>query len=934
MKKILLSATVLLSVLTSVNAQTIQPCNTYGVREVYLKNVPGYAAKLNAAEAASKAEYEAFLKNQKIAKTASISPTYNFTVPVVFHVLHLGEAPGTGSNIDDQICADALAQVNRDYAMQGADINAIDPLFKPLYVNSHMQFMLAQKDPNGNCTNGVVHHYDPNTNWDQANLFNYKYSTNGVGQWHPSQYLNIYVVKNIIGSSMGIIVGYTHLPGTSPVDAADAIVYNYNFLGQNNILDARSLSHEIGHFFGLSHTFGSTNSPGFECGNDDIGDTPATTGFFSTCPKPASFLVAPSVTTPIDSSDITKVTFGAMTNTTSLNSLTGTMIRPLMTLVATTVTPTVDTLSVTAKGVAGGYSDFSGVYGNDFNSGTTNTITIKSLAKSIDNNNVAVYIDYNNNGSFVDAGETIFVSPTTLFGTQTYTTSTTIPNGSYGIFRMRVITSNAPITGPTFNPTSGEVEDYNFNIGTTPSPTTSPINVTMATCDTKRPNIENFMDYSSCPKMFTQMQTDKVRASAQSVIGLRNILVDTANLVFTGILNKAVVTNTNGTTSYVYSPTTITPCSPIADFASNKSITCQSQSITFNSTSYNSTPTSYSWVFEGGTPATSNAASQAVTYTYPGTYSVSLTVSNANGTSTKSVSSVVFAGWDSFNTLPYSEDFESGTWVPNGMTIRNQDYGTPTWELSNFGAGTSSKSMILPNANYSPQGFGGFIANVDAIETPQFDFSTTTNVAISFDYSFARKTGVTQDQFYFQYTTDCGGTWTNVTGSPSASLMATSGGTVDAPYMPWSNITPNPKWVTKSFSSALLAGVVGKRNVRFRFWFRNDVSNGKSQNLYIDNINITGVVGVHEFENSLGLSIYPNPTNSSSVVDFTSPTNSKVNISVYDVTGRIVEESIINTSAGTNSKYSVNSSNKLTAGIYFITLMIDNNKVTKKLIIN
>lgn len=983
MKKLLLSATACLSMFVTINAQNILPCNTYGIRETYLKTVPGYAAKLNAAEAASAAEYQAFLT----AKSATLDPNYTFTVPVVFHVLHLGETPGTGSNIDDQICIDAVAQINKDYAKQGTDISSIDPLFEPLYVNSHMQFMLAQKDPQGNCTNGVVHHYDPKSNWDQSDLFNYQYSTMASGNWNPSKYLNIYVVKNIIGASMGIIVGYTHLPGTAPIDPADAVVYRNDFLSG---LDSRSLSHEIGHWFGLSHTFGDTNSPGFECGNDDIGDTPKTTGFFSTCPKPGNYLVAPTVTNPVDSSDIVKIKFGAMTSTTALNSLSANIIRPLITLVATTVTPTSDTSNFTATGVAGGYSDFTNVYGNDFNSGTTNTISITSLAKSIDNNYVGVYMDYNRNGSFADAGEAVYIPtvtvvnynvvPFTPMGVYTFsatpvkinkiitgTVTTTpdsfvvvpatviIPSGIYGLIRMRVITSNTPITGPTMTPGSGEIEEYNFNIGTTPSPTTG-INKTMATCDNIRPNIENIMDYSSCPKMFTQGQTTKVRLSASSMIGNRGLLIDTANLVFTGILNKSVgtftVITTNTTTvppttvvttytAYVYTPTTITPCAPIADFVSNKAMTCSGQAVTYKSTSYNfntSTTASYSWIFEGGSPATSTLATQSVTYSTPGTYSVSLTVSNANGSSTKSVNSFFTTKWNADQiTLPYSEGFESGQWWPIGWNIINNEFNTPTWEMSNYGNFPSSKSIVLGSANHT-NNFQRFDGNVDIAETPSFDFSNTTNVSFAFDYSFARKTGVVADTFKVQYSLDCGGSWKSVPSIPTTAVMATSGGTVNAPYIPWSSATsvtdPSYKWKTVTVANAFFSSLVNnQRTVKFRFWFKNDVQGGQSQNLYIDNVNISGTVGIHEFENSLGLSIYPNPTNSSSTIEFTSPKNSKVNITVYDVTGRVIEESYLNANAGVNSKYLVNSSNSLKAGIYFVTLVIDNNKITKKLII-
>lgn len=916
MKKLLLSATAFVSFASLSYAQEIKPCGTYEAREYYLKTLPGYAAKLNAAENKAKAEYEAFLQNANSSKTNLVQSTY--TVPVVFHVLHNGEAVGSGANISDAALIAALAQVNKDYGKQNSDTVNIDPLYQPLYKNAKMKFVLAKKDPNGNCTSGIVRHEDPNTDWSR-DLLNYQYSTMAAGNWNPSKYLNVYIVSNIQGSSIGITVGYTYLPGTSPVSAADAIVYRYDFLSG---LDARALSHEIGHWFGLSHTFGATNEPGFECGNDDIYDTPATTGFFSTCPKPGSYTVIPSVAISADSSDITKVSFGAMSNTTALNSLNGTMIRNLFTMVSTTVTPIVDTTSSFGIGTSGGYSDFTRKYGNDFNAGTTNTLSITSIASSTVSNYAAAYMDYNKDGDFSDAGETVLAPTGGSFGTQTFTSSVLIPTGTYAIIRLRVLTSDAPITGPTMAITSGEIEDYNLNIGTTPSATNTP-NRTMATCDSVRPNVENIMDYSSCPKMFTIGQIDKMRLTCQSSIASRDSLVGIANLIATGILDA------NG------NPTGVTPCGPIADFSSNKSQNCAGQAIVFTNTTYNSIPTSLSWTFEGGTPSTSTLSTPSVTYATPGTYSVSLTASNGNGTSTKTVNSFVTVNWNGAKKLPFSENFESGQWWPDGFVMTNEDIGTPSWEMSNYGAGGSTKSVVLASANYSSN-FTGFDGNVDIMETPSFDFSNTTNISFSFDYSFARKSVVvaTDETFKLQYSLDCGGSWLNMPGTPTASVMAVSGGTVNVPYIPWSSTVPNPKWITKTYPSAALVSVLNnKRDVKFRFWFENDVTGGQSQNLYIDNINISGSVGINEFENALGLSIYPNPTSSSANVEFTSPYDAKVNIVVYDVTGRVVEENASNATAGVNSKYTVNSSNTFSSGIYFITLSVGNNKLTKKLII-
>lgn len=69
---------------------------------------------------------------------------------------------------------------------------------------------------------------------------------------------------------------------------------------------------------------------------------------------------------------------------------------------------------------------------------------------------------------------------------------------------------------------------------------------------------------------------------------------------------------------------------PMAGFTADLTDICVGQSIMFQDASTNQ-PTAWAWSFEGGEPATSNAANPSVTYHQAGTYSVSLTVTNENG---------------------------------------------------------------------------------------------------------------------------------------------------------------------------------------------------------------------------------------------------------------------------------------------------------------
>lgn len=901
MKKILLNVTACLSLFSFVaKAQTV-PCATYEMQEHYKKTIPGYAEKVQAAKSQLANEYQAFLQNKsnsQASRTSTLSPSYQFTVPVVFHILHTN---GT-ENISDALCVSALAQVNKDYARDNADTNLIDPYFKPMYVNSNLHFELAKKDPYGNCTNGIVHHYDPNTNWGR-DLYAYVYSTYGTYNWAPSKYLNIYIVKQIGQvSSGGITVGYTYIPGTSPNYGSDAIVYRHDFLSG---LDARSLSHEIGHWFGLSHTFGDTNNPGVDCGDDGIDDTPKTVGFFSTCPKAGVIGAPPAVTTP-NGTDIGFVKLGsALSMTTTNNSLTGSTP---YTSGSGTVSVT-KTITTTAKGTAGSYSDFTDIYPITYSTGNQ-LLTVSTLQSTPSLNAIRVYIDLNKNGTF-DASESVLNQTTPVMGPQTATA--TVNLSASGLCRMRVIVNEGgPVTGPNMAITDGEYEDYMLNIG-------------LAICDTVRPNIENIMDYSSCPKMFTQGQTDLMRLVAGSSLASRNNLSDTANLVLTGIFSHSVNPVTNAT---VYYPSPANVCAPISDFASNKKNICAGQSINYTATSYNtSSALSYVWTFEGGSPATSTNAAQTVTYSTPGVYGVTLTTTSAEGTSSKTEVSYVHVYWNSDPiTVPFMEDFENGINWPDWLVV-NPDVNSITWQSANYGSRGSSKCIMIPNAVGNPT-----YGQLDIIESKAYDFSNVSNVSLAFDYAFARKTAAVADTFKLQYSLDCGGSWINVLTTPTAAQMASaSGGSLTTnPYVPIPADSTN--WITKTYLPIATNVFNGKRDVKFRFYFRSDAS-GLSQNIFIDRLNITGVVGLNELAKTIGLAIYPNPTNSSASIDFTSPVDSKVTISVLDVTGRIVEQNYINASAGEKTIYTVNKNSVLTSGIYFVTLDMNGQKVTNKLIV-
>lgn len=214
------------------------------------------------------------------ARTATV-PNSTYVIPVVFHIMHLGGP----ENISDAQVLDGLRILNRDFAKQNADISEVIPQFQGIADSTRIQFVLPTRDPMGNCTNGIIHHYSTDADWDDSSPTLYSQT------WDPTMYMNVYIVKSITLSSGFGAAGYTYYPGTWFIgDQADAIVVLNNYFGSigtgTNFL-SRVLTHEVGHWLDLAHVFGYFQTAGIDCSDDDfVMDTPQTIGYL-TCPNPA-----------------------------------------------------------------------------------------------------------------------------------------------------------------------------------------------------------------------------------------------------------------------------------------------------------------------------------------------------------------------------------------------------------------------------------------------------------------------------------------------------------------------------------------------------------------------------------------------------------------------------------------------------------------------
>jgi PKD repeat protein len=188
--------------------------------------------------------------NKSKQKLLSHNPNLKI-IPVVVHVIHDG---GT-NNISDSQIQSQIDVLNEDFRKKigtNGFGNGID---------TDIEFCLAKKDPQGKCTNGIMRINSPLSNHQTYQRSQLKL----LSYWDNLRYINIYVVKSINGSSG--ILGYSSFPG-GPANE-DGIVIRHDYFGKIGTAASslgRTTTHEIGHWFGLYHTFNGG------CGIDTCAD--------------------------------------------------------------------------------------------------------------------------------------------------------------------------------------------------------------------------------------------------------------------------------------------------------------------------------------------------------------------------------------------------------------------------------------------------------------------------------------------------------------------------------------------------------------------------------------------------------------------------------------------------------------------------------------
>ena len=515
------------------------------------------------------------------------------------------------------------------------------------------------------------------------------------------------------------------------------------------------------------------------------------------------------------------------------------------------------------------------------------------------------------------------------------------------------------------------VEDTPPTAGTDGNAVGCPLNQT--TCGDELDNVQNIMDYSSCAHMFTQGQSVRMLAAAESFAGNRYYLWQDQNLIATGTDDAHFLDQPHAN------------CAPIPDFISDIDLGCENEEISFADFTYNyrNQNITYTWNFEGGDASSTSDPNPVVMYPNSGTYDVSLTTCNGNNCNTivkENYITILSKKQVSLEEgVTNLQSFESNSF-PN-ITETNEiwwlgdNFNQQHWEITNLASTEGGSSYRIKSQGYNAN------RRSHEFSSPQLDlseFSTTSDntLQICFDYAYAKRLpyfeftqtdnphSIHNDALVVSYKTSCDANWNE---RPRLSTRPGQEGsflnkqeqliTTDSVY--FNNFIPNEdQWRTYCLNIQQLAGS-SEAVIKFEFKgtgtdiddtylvadengaFITEISAGTIGGnwLYIDNIAIGNESSFEEISSTRNstienLVISPNPSSNDNVLaSLNLNRESEVKVTLTSFLGRVIGSKHINLNKGHNDLSISDIFNIPNQGSFILEISTSNTRLSNIIII-
>ena len=256
----------ILSIQQQKGGRRIPRCSTMEVMEEAIKKDPTLPEKWRIE---GERRYNLYVQQQQqqISFRTERTETNPIIIPIVFHLV---DDSATVASVSDRDIIEQVEILNRDYGGKKMDeyVNVIPPEMAARIGRIPVKFVLARRDANGALTTGIERR--AHTSPDHVSIKSF--ATGGLDAWDTSKYVNVWC-GTFTGSDAGLL-GISTFPFTTGEGPQGCVIgiKTLPYAGNTSrnyypdYAEGSTLSHEIGHYFYLWHTFGDQST----CNNNDF----------------------------------------------------------------------------------------------------------------------------------------------------------------------------------------------------------------------------------------------------------------------------------------------------------------------------------------------------------------------------------------------------------------------------------------------------------------------------------------------------------------------------------------------------------------------------------------------------------------------------------------------------------------------------------------